>query len=177
MDIKSFITILLVLGIAAYFIPVENIKKDKSDKDIPLVIFEEPLMYTFNDSTITRVVQASHAVRYKNRDEMFNADIILNNIDKTKKYITEKFKADIIIKKKELYTLFDNVKYTRDNFITFSTNELYYNENTKIVYNDKPFEAKYYKSLLKGTNLYFDTTEKEMKSQNTHFEIDMKKGK
>ena len=111
MDIKFFTYILLALSIGAYFIPVHNNINKDAQKDVPLVIFEEPLMYTLDENNINRVVQASHAVKYKNRDEMFNANIVLKNIDKTKKFDLEELKADIIIKKGDVYSLIDNVKY------------------------------------------------------------------
>ena len=53
MDIKLFNYSLLLLAIGAYFIPVENIKKDSDIKDIPLVIFEKPLMYTLDDENLS----------------------------------------------------------------------------------------------------------------------------
>lgn len=175
MDIKLFVSTLLALGIAAYFLPVENLKKDAVSKDIPLVIFEEPLMYTLNENNLNRVVQASHAVRYKNRDEMFNSHIILNNNDETKNFKVENLEADIIIKKKDLYTLIDNVKYTRDDFVTLNTNEMYYNDLKRIAYNNKPFEGNYYNHFVKGTNLYLDANSNHIKAKNAHFEIDMTK--
>jgi hypothetical protein len=79
MDIKVFNYSLLLLAIGAYFIPVDNRKKDYDTKDIPLVVFEEPLMYTLNDKNLSRIVDASHAIRYKTRDEMYDADILLQN--------------------------------------------------------------------------------------------------
>lgn len=178
MDIKAFISILLVLAIGAYFIPVENKQKNSMSKDIPLAIFEKPLMYTLDENGVNRVVNASSAVRYKNRDEMFNADINLKNKDLSKKFLKEKLKADIIIKKIDLYRLIDNVKYARDDFMTLNTNELYYDDKKKIGYNKKPFDGTYFAHYMKGNSIYFDVNKKFMKAKDTHFEIDMnKKGK
>ena len=175
MDIKFFITILLAISIGAYFIPVKNYKKDNADKDIPLVIFEKPLMYTMTDTSINRVVESSHAVRYKTRDELFNADIILTNQYKDKEFQTEFLKADIIIKKQDQYNLTDNVVYKRDDFITLNTNQMFYNDKTRIASNSKPFNGNYYDHFVKGTDLYFDANNKILKSKNTHFEIQMNK--
>lgn len=178
MDIKFFTYILLALSIGSYFIPVHNNINKDAQKDVPLVIFEEPLMYTLNENSINRIVQASHAVRYKNRDEMFNADIIIKNIDKTKDFDLEKLKADIIIKKGDVYSLIDNVKYKRDDFINFNTKELYYNDKTKIAYNKHPFDGNYYDNFVEGKVLYLDANKNFIKSNDVHFEIDMnKKGK
>ena len=86
MAIKIFTFLLLVLSVGYYFVPVENIKKNELDKDIPLVIFESSFMYTINEESINRIVYSTHAIRYKNRDELYNADIILKNTDKTKNF-------------------------------------------------------------------------------------------
>jgi hypothetical protein len=87
MGMKTFTFVLLVLALGAYFIPVQNIEKNAMGKDLPVVVFEKPIMYTLNETNVNRVVVASHAVKYQNRDEMFNADIILKNSDTRKNLI------------------------------------------------------------------------------------------
>ena len=175
MGMKIFIFVLLVLALGTYFIPVQNIEKNVMGKDLPIVIFEKPIMYTLNEIGLNRVIVASHAVKYKNRDEMFNADIILKNTDATKEYNNEKLKADLIVKKGDIYNLTNNVKYTRDDFIKLNTNELNYDDKNKIVKNSKPFDAIYNTHSLKGTNLYLNINDNYVKANNTHFEIDVTK--
>lgn len=175
MGMKTFTFVLLVLALGAYFIPVTNIEKNAMGKDLPLVVFEKPVMYTLNEISVNRVVVASHAVKYQNRDEMFNADIILNNNDTTKKYNNEKLKADLIVKKADVYTLTNNVNYKRDDFIKLDTNELVYDDIKKIATNTKPFTAIYNQHLLKGNTLYLDINNDYITAKNTHFEIDVTK--
>lgn len=173
MAIKIFTFLLLVLSVGYYFVPVENIKKNELDKDIPLVIFESSFMYTINEESINRIVYSTHAIRYKNRDELYNTDIILKNTDKTKNFKIEKLKANLIVKNGNDYTLTDNVKYARDDFIKLNTNELFYNDITKIAKNTKPFDAVYNKHFLKGDTVYLDINNDFVKANNTHFEIDV----
>ncbi len=175
MGIKVFIFTLLVISLSTYFIPVKNIDKNIKEKDIPLVIFENPLMYTLNEQNLNRIVVASYAVKYKSKDEMFNADIILKNNDTNKDFLIEKLKADLIVKKLDIYTLTNNVKYTRDNFIELNTHELIYDDKKKIAQNSKPFDAIYNKHLLSGKNLYLDINNDYLTAKNTHFEIDVTK--
>ena len=175
MVIKFFAFILLFLAVGAYFVPVENIKNNIIDKDAPVVIFETPAMYTINEEGINRIVYANNAIKYKNRDEMYNADILLKNIDKTQDFKNEKLKADLIVKKGDNYTLTDNVKYTRDDFIKLNTNELFYDDIAKIATNTKPFDAIYNKHTLKGDTVYLDINKYFVKAKNTHFEIDVNK--
>ncbi len=175
MAIKLFTFLLLIISLGAYFILVENMKKKIVDKDVPLVIFESPFMYTINEENINRVIYATHAIKYENRDEMYNADILLKNLDKTQDFKTEKLKADLIVKKGDNYTLTDNVKYRRDDFITLNTNELFYDDITRIATNNKPFDAVYNKHSLKGDTVYLDINKSFIKAKNTHFEIDVNK--
>lgn len=175
MGIKTFIFILLFLAVGTYFIPVNNIEKTILDKDLPLVVFENPIMYTLDENSVNKVIVASHAVKYQNRDEMFNSDIILKNKDLTKNYINEKLKADLIIKRGDVYTLTDNVKYTRDNFIKLDTNELIYDDLKKIATNTKPFNGIYNNNLFKGNTVFININNDYLTAKNTHFEINVTK--
>lgn len=175
MGIKSFTTLLLFVSIFAYFIPIKKPEKSQAEKDLPQVIFEKPIMYTLNDRSIYRVIIAEHAVKYQNRDEIFNADITLKNQDATKEFNSENLKADKIIKKADVYTLTNNVKYKRDKFVKLDTDHLIYDDINKIAKNNKPFDGIYNEHIFKGTNLYLDINNDNIKAENAHFEIDMKK--
>ena len=173
MGIKFFTFSLLILSLGAYFIPVENLKKTLVDKDMPLVIFEDAFMYTIDENSINRTVFATHAIKYKNRDELYNADVLLKNIDESKNFNNEKLKADLIVKKDNNYTLTNNVKYTRDDFIKLNTNELFYDDIKKIAQNTKPFDAIYNNHFVKGDTVYLEINSNLVKAKNTHFEIDV----
>ena len=80
MVIKIFTFSLFAISLWAYFLPVESLKDRLVDKDAPVVIFEEPFMYTIDTNAINRTIQATYAVKYKTREEMLNADIFLKNI-------------------------------------------------------------------------------------------------
>ena len=175
MAIKSFAFLILVISLGSYFIPIESIKKNALDKDVPLVIFESPFMYTIDENSINRIVQATHAIKYENRDEMYDANILLKNLDKTQDFKNEKLKADLIVKKGNDYILTDNVKYNRDDFMKLDTQELFYNDINKIVKNNKPYNATYYSHLLNGENIYLDINKDLITSKNTHFEIKIDK--
>lgn len=177
MGINVFLSSLLAISVGVYFIPVENVVKITDNKDIPLVVFEEPLMYTLDESSVSRVVQSSHAVRYENRDEMINANVILKNKDPKKKFDAENLKAEIIIKKGDIFTLKKGVEYKRDDFIDLTTDELFYNLDTKVAYNEVPYEGNYFDHYIKGKKLYLDANKNSMKSKDVHFEIDMKNKK
>ncbi len=175
MVMKTFTLVLLVFALISYFIPVENIEKISMGKDLPMVVFEKPIMYTFTQENVNRVVIANHAVKYQNRDEMFDADIVLNNTDLSKKYKNENLKADLIVKKGDIYTLTKNVKYKRDDFIKLDTDELIYDDIKKTAKNSKPFTAIYNNHILNGTTVFLDINNDYITAKNTHFEIDVTK--
>lgn len=177
MAIKSFILTLLAIAAIVYFVPTSTLNKNEDSKDIPLLIFEKPVVYTLDENSVNRVVIASNAVRYENRDEMFDADITLKNQDPTQDFYSENLIANKIVKRGGIYTLTDNVKYKRDNFIQVNTDYLIYDDINKIAKNNKPFESTYNSYFYKGTNLYLDLNNSNIKSKDTHFEIDLTKTK
>lgn len=177
MDIKLFNYSLLLLAIGSYFIPVENRVNSSDIKDIPLVVFEKPLMYTVTDKNVSRVVQGSHAIKYKTRDEMYDANILLRNNLENKDYKIETLEAQVIIKKGDELTLQKDVKYNRDDFINLNTNSMDYNIKTKLATNTVPYNGYYYNNTIKGRDLYLDGTKNYMKSKNVHFEIEVKNKK
>ena len=79
------------------------------------------------------------------------------------------------MKKADIYTAIDNVKYTRDDFVKLNTNEMIYDNTNKIAQNSKPFNGIYNNHLINGSNLYFDINNDYITAQNTHFEIDVTK--
>lgn len=172
MAIRIFIYVLLSIATIIYFIPVSNEKHKEEEKDLALFTFHNSTMYTLNDVTTTRIVHAKQVTRYKNRDVMYNGEIVLKAKDEKVKNATDIISADVIIKKGVDYTFLNNVKYRRDDFISLNTNELFYNATTKIATNTVPFDGTYYNHYVKGKNLFFDTLKNEMKSTNAHFEIE-----
>ncbi|MBS9782455.1 MAG: LPS export ABC transporter periplasmic protein LptC [Arcobacter sp.] len=178
MGINVFLGVLLLLSLIFNFIPIEKNNIEKNEKDIPLVIFENPQMYTINEKYVTRVAKAKEARRYKTKDEFENTHITLRNLNKKKDYELESLKASKVIKRGKLLELRKDVKYKRDDFISFKTDELYYDLKEKMAYNTVSFEGRYDNHLIKGKNLFLDSKESKIKSKNIHFEFDLKnKGK
>ncbi len=174
MGLNIFVFVLLIISSLYYFVPVSISKNQLTNADTPLLIFDEPLMYSLNEKNIHRIIQSTKSIRYKNRDEMFDADIILRNEDPKKTFNFEKLKSDKIIKINDDFDLIGNVRYKRDEFVNFNTQRLFYNQKTKIAKNKHPYNGNYYKNLVKGVNLYLDANKHFVKAQNVHFNIDMK---
>lgn len=174
MVVRVFIFALLAISVISYFIPVQNVEKKNSNKEQPLLVFKDSTMYTLNTDSMNRIVYAKEVFRYKNRDLMHQGALTLKTLDKNNNYVTDTLYSDIVVKRKELYKFFKNVRFKRDDFMALNTDELFYDANKEIATNTLPFYGEYYNNTIKGESLYLDMKSYFMKSKNTHFEIDMK---
>ena len=173
MAVRIFIFILFFISIISVFTPVDNNTSETLKKDIALVTFNDSIMYTLNDIQVTRIVESTKAIRYKTRDEMYNGIFYLRAKSKDNSNQADVMSADFIKKTGPTLKFVDHVVYNRDDFMTLKTDILYYNLDTKIAHNDRPFIGKYYDNSLIGTSLYMDTEKTYFKSQNAHFEIEL----
>ena len=174
MAVRFFIFFLLFVSTIALFMTINNDTNDTVKKDIALITFKESTMYTINNEKVTRVVQSNKAVKYKTKDHIFNGTFILRANSKNNEELTDIVSADFIEKRESKVKFEKNVKYNRDDFISLSTDVLYYDLNTKIAYNDKPFIGKYYNNFLMGKKLYIYLTKSHFKSKKAHFELNIK---
>jgi len=174
MAINYFVYSMLVIS---FFSVIANItKKDDNfvKKEQAQIIFENSTLYTMNTQNIERIVISSRAMRYKTRDLMYDGKIILRDKNNSTDYI----QSDVIVKRDNNYKFLNNVKYNKENNIVLNTQELFYDASTKIAHNSVDFDGYYYKNLIKGTDLYLDSTKSIFKSNKSHFEVELnEKGK
>lgn len=173
MGIRLFIYVLFIISIISLFTNVSSDVKYKKHKDIALVTFNDSTMYTLDEKNVSRIVQSKEAKRFKKRDEMYEGTFIVRAKSKNTSSLTDIISADFIEKKGNKLKFENHVKYNRDDFISLSTDILYYNTKTKIAYNNKPFIGKYYNNFLIGEKFHVDTNKTYFKSQKAHFEIDL----
>lgn len=175
MGIKLFVLGLFLVSIFSFFSEIVKHKVIKNKNDTPLVTFTDAMMYTMTYDEVLRIVQAKTAVRYKSRDEMYDATIINRVQDKKHGEVKDIISAEKMVKKENLYMLYNNVKYDRDIFLSLRTNELFYDIKNEIAYNSLPFKAKYNGDILNGDKFYLDNKTKLLKANKSHFEINMNK--
>jgi hypothetical protein len=174
MGVKLFVFSLFIVSILSLFSEITQKVSHDAVQETPLVTFTDATMYTLNEGEVLRIVEAQNAVRYKTRDEMYDGTIITrvkdnaNNSD-----VKDIIRADKMVKKENLYSFFDNVKYDRENLFSLRTHELYYDVQNEIAYNYQPFNSIYKGDVLNGTNLYLDNKINFLKAQKSHFEINM----
>ena len=174
MGIKVFVYTLLIISLLSFFATVSNEVKTIETKDIALITFNDSTLYTLNDTSVSKIVKSAKAMRYKNRDEMYDATFVLRAKSEENISLTDIISADFILKRGPRLKLVDHVKYNRGDFVSLKTDILHYNMDTKIAYNNKPFIGTYYGHYLIGSELYIDAVKTYFKSQKSHFEIDLK---
>ena len=178
MVVRIFVFVLFSLSIISYFIPLEKGYKENINEDKPLLTFVDSTMYTLDTNSMNRIIFAKKAIRYKNRDVMNDASLMLKSVDKENKEITDTLLSKLIIKREDEFEFINDVKFTRNEYITLNTDELLYNAKTRIATNTLPFDGRYFNNYIKGEHIYLDLNKYYMKSLKTHFEIDVeKKGK
>lgn len=173
MGIKLFVFGLFLVSVVSFFSEIVKNKVVKNKNDNPLVTFTDATMYTMTYDEVSRIVQAKTALRYKSRDEMYDATIINRVKDKKNGEVKDIISAEKMLKQGDLYSLYNNVKYDRDVFLSLRTNELYYDIKKEIAYNNVPFKGMYKGDILNGDKFYLDNTTKFLKASQSHFEINM----
>ncbi len=167
MGINYFTYTILVVALVSAVIGIAPEEKDKNNEEQPQIVFENSTLYTFNVDNLERIVNSTRAMKYKNKDIMYDGKIILRRVDNGTDYI----ESDVIIKRLEQYKFLNNVKYNRENNIVLNTDELFYDGIKKIATNTIAFDGIYNSSTIKGNSLYLDTNKSIFKSKDTHFEV------
>lgn len=177
MGVKLFVITLFIFSVFSLFSEITKYTKIKDKKDTPLITFTDATMYTLNQDEVLRIVEAKEAIRYKTRDEMYDATVVSRVKDKNNKSNAAKdtVSAKKMVKKEDLYSFFDDVRYNRDNFMILRTNELYYDIKKEIAYSNVPFQSVYNGDILNGNKFYLDNKIKSFKAEQSHFEINMNK--
>ncbi len=174
MGIKIFIYSLFLIALGAHYyqidIEVDNTKKEER----PLLTFNGATMYTIDDKQVQRIVQTNDVAIYKDREELFETVMVERSNSSAENDFTDTIRANYLEKKGDFITMRGDVKYNRSSFMTLNSDELFYDLNKKIGYNDKAFEMIYEGQRLTGTHIYFDSNSRIFKANNTHFEIELK---
>jgi len=166
MAINLFLFSIIAFSIFLVNIGIEEkvIKDDYTN--IPLITFDNSIMYDIDDKNIKQMVQSRQALNYKYRDELYDATIIKRDNNNS-----NSMSAELILKKGNIYKMYQNVNLTTTNNYQLITDFLVYNEKTKVAYNNVPFILNQNNSELTGDNLYYDGLKNIIKAKNTHFII------
>ena len=167
MAINIFVfSIIIIAAILTNFKVEEQVVK-KEYTNMPLVTFENSIMYDIDDQNIKQIVQSIQALNYKNRDELYDATIIIRNDLNSSDTIS----AEYMLKKGDEYKLYQNVHLMQSDTTQLRSDFLVYNSLTKIAQNNTKFILTYNNNELTGDNLYFNGIDNIIKAKNTHFKL------
>ncbi|HIP13764.1 MAG TPA: hypothetical protein EYG97_03530 [Arcobacter sp.] len=170
MAINIFVVSIIVLSIFFTNMKVEEKVQKREYVNIPLVVFEDSIMYDINEKEISNIVQSRQALNYEDRDELYDATIISRNNTNT----SDNINAEYILKQKGIYKLYQNVSISQGENITLMSDYIEYDSIKKIAKNNVEFLLSYNESELAGTNLYFDAINEIIKAKDSHFKIKLK---
>jgi hypothetical protein len=169
MGINFFILLIIVISIIVTNLTVEEKIKKIQYTNIPLVTFKDSTMYDLDQNEVKQIVVSSQALNFKNRDELYDATIVIRN----KSNSTNTVSAEYILKKDSVYKLYQNVniELKNDNVTSLYGNYIEFDENTNILISKKEFDLQYNENQLVGKNLYYDANNNIIKAQNTNFKL------
>jgi len=170
MALKVFVySILFLSGFLVLGNVDTNVEKENKT-EAALLNFKDATMYTLTQDNITRIINAKEVYRFKNKDLMYNATIILNN---ELSVGSDTIKADIMEKRAQKYTFINNASFQRDNYLFLKSNEFFYNGETQILTNTIDYTGYYYNNTLAGDSIYYNNLKNIFKSKNVHFEVEI----
>lgn len=167
MALNIFIVVIITFSILLTQFDFSQEQKKDNYKNIVQVSFDGSTMYIINEKEVSQIVQSRQALNYKDRDEFYDATIILKKNLNTSDTIS----AEYILKKEDIYKLYQNVYFDNSNNIQFQTDYLQYDSVNRIASNDSAFKLTYNDSQLEGKNFYFDGVNDIMKADESHFII------
>jgi len=166
MGLNLFLLILSVLML--FFLKInpdiKEIKKANVNK--PNVVFFNSIMYDINDNEVNKIIQSKEANLYNNKNELYDATIIL----KSKQNI-DTISAEYIVKKGFIYKFYNNVFLDKSDGLQLSTNFLIFDDLNKIIKNDTEFVINYKNNILNGTHLFYDVKREYFKAEQTQFKL------
>jgi hypothetical protein len=148
---------------------IENITKEER----PIISFFDSILYEITQEKIAQVIQAKKTLVYENRDELYDATVIIKS-KKSDDKSTDTISALNILKFEDEIYLDKNVYLQLSNNLNIRTEQLTYNLKTHIAKTAEPFEAIQKENSLLGTDLYLDMQNNEIKAKNTKFKIKVK---
>lgn len=169
MGINFFILFLIVLSLIVSNLTFDEKIQKKVFKNIPLVTFNNSVLYDIDEKDVKQIVISSKALNYKNKDELYDAKIIIRN----KQNGANTVSAEYILKKDMNYKLYENVNITvnNENNIKLVSDYLEYDEKNQIFKNNNDFILDYNLNNIVGNSLYLDNKNNILRAKNTHFKL------
>lgn len=170
MALKLFIFFIILTPLLLINTNVINNIKAKSNTLVPKVSFFDAVMYDINVENVDKVVNAKEVYKYENKDELYNAALVLRNANNNSDTISGKYMK----KENEIYSFQGDVILRRDGDLELKTENIQYNIKNGIATNNVDFIFTYKNSIFSGKNLYLNRNDYAISGDNAHFKINTK---
>ena len=172
MNINLFFSAIIVSLFAIFFFfkPL-NIKKQDFG-EIAVFELDDFELIELNEKGLTTIMLGTQGVKYTNRYIVYN----INYTDNTKKYLAN-MTADKGIYKGKIIDLDKNIKYNREDGISFSTQEAIYNKKTNIVHSPSEYIAYLGKNKMTGSSIEYNNVLDTVKSSKVTVNYKLKERK
>ena len=169
MGINNFFYILIVVTLSTLFVSIDDKDLKENLSDQPFVIIENSSVYSVNTSNTDQIIRSKLFTKYANKEILIDS-IILKRINEDK-YLNHLITSKEAIRMNNIITLKGDVKYSRDINLLLNTDNLIYNEKTKVITNNDSFYGVYNNNKVKGKNIYIDSINNIIKADEVNFNI------
>jgi len=166
MGITKFLIILLSGGLLVLSFIKDSTTNRSVQVNKPLVEFYKAIAYTINSNEVEQLIQADKSFLYKDSKQLFNTSVVLRD-----KNIVNTINANYIEQKDDIFYLKDNIYLENTKGLSLKTQNLIYDMDKKIIYNNSFFTANYLKHKFSGKSLFYDMNKNKLKATNIKFSI------
>lgn len=151
MNISIFFGV-TIFGLFAIFFLFEPLDIKKQDfGEIPVFELEKFQLIELDEHGLTTMMNGDKGLRYTNRYIVYN----INYTDNTKKYLAN-MTANEGLYKGNVIDLMGDIKYNREDGISFSTQKAIYNKSTNIVHSPSPYIAYMGENQVVGSSIKYN---------------------
>jgi LPS export ABC transporter protein LptC len=159
MKVTHFFIIMLGFSLSLFiFLRPEQLAKP-SGEVLPQLEIEDFTLYEMDETGVTSVVSGSDAKQYVSHYEVENAHYIEN-----KNKLGEHLYADHARFEKDIAYLNDNVRYFREDGLSFESDKAIYNTNKENLYVPGSFVLTQNENVVYGKELYYNSITGKMKA-------------
>jgi len=148
-----------LLSIYFFFKPIKI--EEQVFVDIPLFEMNKFTLYELDESGLTTLMIGKNTTRYSDRYVVSD----INFTDDSKEYLVN-IVANNGIYKNKILKLKDHIYFSREDGLTFQTEQAEYDQNSNIIKTDGKYLSSMGNSTLSGDSLVYYGLEKKIKSKN-----------
>lgn len=178
-SLKTYLFFLSILAFSIFFVakpPEGGEKKERSKEEVATLEINQFALYSIRESRPELLVIGSKALKFDDREEMFdfflaNFGIARSKNSSFKKEDVEYFKVGHAVKKKDKYFFYRGIDYLNEAGMSFVAKEGIYNSWIKVFDSIGDFELKNQDGTFAGVNLHYDGIKQEMSALSPRGEI------